>query len=593
MRACLTLVAIFSIAALGNSATLQVPQEYALIQQAVQAAGPGDTVLVDAGTYNEYIDFLGKSITVKSIHGPVLTIIDAMDSWCVATFVNGEGPDSVLEGFTLRNGHGGGSPNYIGGGITCKYSSPTIRGNFIRNNFAGNFGSLYGDGGAVYLDGSSPLIEDNTIVLNEATYNCGGIYMRDFSAPVIRNNVIAWNIGYVAGGIYCQYNSSPLIEDNVIHENIATNGCEGWGAGIFCYYHSSPVIRNNVITGNLGHKPGAGIACRDWSDALIENNVIKGNISTRSGGGILVETQSTPVIRYNVIAENTCDKYGGGLYIDGCSPSVTGNMFIKNWSTGEYGGYGGGMLLINGASPNITNNTFCGNIADRQGGAFCSLGAHATIRNTICWGNSAPLGAELALGSNATCDVDFSDVQGGQAAAYLEAGCILQWGGSMIDADPVFIDPAAEDYHIRYGSPCRDAGDNGAPAMEPLDFEADPRPAYGPADMGADEFHRHLYCTGYAKPGGQVKAKFIGLPGSTPVGLWFGAGALDVPLPSAFGSWYLEPPYLGPILLPPVPVDGVLVLPATIPLFPPGPYAVPMQAFIQDGLTNLCVLEVE
>ncbi|MHC4943001.1 MAG: right-handed parallel beta-helix repeat-containing protein [Planctomycetota bacterium] len=593
MRTCIVLITLFSIAALGNSATLLVPQNYPLIQQAINAAAPGDTVLVDAGTYNEYIDFVGKSITVKSVHGPVLTVIDANDAWCVATFVNGEGLDSVLEGFTLRNGRGGGSPNYIGGGITCKYSSPTIRDNLIRNNFAGYLGSPYGDGGAIYCDAASPHILDNTIVLNEASYNCGGIYMRDYSSPVIKNNVISWNIGYVAGAIYCQYNSSPLIEDNVIHENIATNGCEGWGAGIFCYYYSNPVIRKNVITDNLGHKPGAGIACRDWSNALIEYNVIQGNISTRSGGGILVETASAPTIRYNLIADNTCDKYGGGMLIDGCSPAVTGNLFINNWSTGIYGGYGGGILLIGGASPNITNNTFYGNIADQQGGAICSMGANATIRNTVCWGNSAPLGAEMALVSSATCSIDSSDVQGGQAGAYIEAGCILQWGQNMIVTDPLFVDPAGEDFHIRYNSPCRNTGDNGAPGMEPLDFEGDPRPAYGITDMGADEFHPHLYYTGNAKPGGAVVAKFIGLPGANPVGLWFGVDVLEPPLPSVFGNWYLAPPYIGPVLLPPVPSSGVLVLPATVPLLPPAPYSAPMQAFIQDRLTNLCVLEVE
>jgi hypothetical protein len=45
----------------------------------------------------------------------------------------------------------------------------------------------------------------------------------------------------------------------------------------------------------------------------------------------------------------------------------------------------------------------------------------------------------------------------------------------------------------------------------------------------------------------------------------------------------------------PIPGDGVLVLPATIPATPPAPYDLPMQALIglnPDSLTNLFVLEV-
>ena len=78
------------------------------------------------------------------------------------------------------------------------------------------------------------------------------------------------------------------------------------------------------------------------------------------------------------------------------------------------------------------------------------------------------------------------------------------WGNSManysgvppgtndISADPLFVNPANNDYHLRGSSPAVDAGTNeGAP---PTDFEDDPRPLDGNldgvdvVDMGADEF---------------------------------------------------------------------------------------------------------
>ena len=48
---------------------------YPTIQSAINAATNGDTVLVQPGTYQETIDFLGKEITVESSGGASVTTI--------------------------------------------------------------------------------------------------------------------------------------------------------------------------------------------------------------------------------------------------------------------------------------------------------------------------------------------------------------------------------------------------------------------------------------------------------------------------------------------------------------------------------------
>jgi hypothetical protein len=92
--------------------------------------------------------------------------------------------------------------------------------------------------------------------------------------------------------------------------------------------------------------------------------------------------------------------------------------------------------------------------------------------------------------------------------------------------------------------------------------------------------------------------KFVGLPGNSPVALCAGTDVLNNCIPTNWGEWWsdwwLEFPIVGPIDLCYIPSpDGVYTLDAIIPPGIPGPYSIPMQAFIGDSLTNLCVLEVE
>jgi hypothetical protein len=83
-----------------------VPDEYSTIQEGIDEAVDGDTVLVADGTYigygNRDIDFLGKAILVMSENGPENCIIDCeYEDYHGFSFQNGESSSSVLKGFTI------------------------------------------------------------------------------------------------------------------------------------------------------------------------------------------------------------------------------------------------------------------------------------------------------------------------------------------------------------------------------------------------------------------------------------------------------------------------------------------------------------
>ena len=117
--------------------TRLVPSSYTTIQQAINLADDGDTIIVDPGVYLENINFLGKNITVTGTdpENPDIvatTIIDGYRGGSVVTFNSGEGPDAVLSGFTITGGFGSrndvfGDEDFIywGAGIHCSNSSPT------------------------------------------------------------------------------------------------------------------------------------------------------------------------------------------------------------------------------------------------------------------------------------------------------------------------------------------------------------------------------------------------------------------------------------------------------------------------------------
>ncbi|MCX6089999.1 MAG: right-handed parallel beta-helix repeat-containing protein [Candidatus Atribacteria bacterium] len=283
---------------------------FSLIQNAINASSPGDIIIVSPGTYFENIDFIGKNITVRSTNpsdsGTVAsTIIDGNHTGAVVSFQNGETSAAVLQGFTIINGSGFFhlGLTYLGGGIWCYSSSPTISNNIIRDNNAVG-------GGGIYCYSSSPVITNNTIYNNSSSGNGGGIECDMYSSPTITNNTVNNNSATEdGGGIWC-YSSSPTINNNIINNNASNIA-----GGIYCDMYSSAIISGNTINNNRATNNGGGIYC-SLSSPTITNNTISGN-SASKGGGIM--SYSTPTIAGNTLSSNGATQQGGGIFVSNAS----------------------------------------------------------------------------------------------------------------------------------------------------------------------------------------------------------------------------------------------------------------------------------
>jgi predicted outer membrane repeat protein/parallel beta-helix repeat protein len=444
----------------GGGQVISVPFDASTIQGAVDEAVDGDTVVVEPGTYFESIYFKGKAITVTSSKGASLTTIDVLYSYdAVISFKNSEAQDSILQGFTITNGNPG---------IECIGSSPTIRDNIISGN------SFY-KGGGMYNHKSSPTVINCTFSENSAGSLGGGGMGNWESSPTVINCTFSGNSASDGGGM-CNHKSNPKVTNCIFSGNSATKS--GNGGGMYSY-ESSLTVTNCTFSENSAGHHGGGM-CHSGDSLTVTNCTFSEN-SAMGGGGGGISIWSSGTITNCTFSENSAHGYpsggGGGMYNGGYSSLIVTNCTFSKNST-KYGKGGG---ISNGYSSLIaTNCTFSENSAGNYGGGIYASG---TVTNCICWNDSPD-----EIHGSAT--VTYSNVQGSYP------------GTGNIDADPLFLDPWNDDYHLSYASPCIDAGDIYAPSLPSKDFEGDPRifsgngkgylvgspPSGAIVDMGADEY---------------------------------------------------------------------------------------------------------
>lgn len=272
------------------------------IQDAVNVAVNGDTVLVTNGLYSSGQQLVNgepfrlvvtNHVHVKSVNGPVVTVIDGNQSIRVVYISN---PDSVVEGFTITGGYGYSGSSAGGGGVTILAGAvikSIISSNrvYVSQSTAGATG--YGFGGGIIMGGGSRL-ENCLVAYNRldaigGSWNPtlfipagsgwaegGGIYAGPSGVVDIVNCTIVENVAYAGhgfhnfpnyqfvnvvrgGGVYANTNANVLLINTIIYSNKLTTGSNGgdsqgfnYFGGNYLYCLSSPLATG---TGNTSDSP--------------------------------------------------------------------------------------------------------------------------------------------------------------------------------------------------------------------------------------------------------------------------------------------------------------------------------------------------
>ncbi len=204
-----------AIAAAVQAQIIHVPADYPTIQQGIDAAIEGDTVLVSDGIYYEQINFLGKKPLMVSsefimdgdTNHIANTIIDGsqlpdINNASVAYFVSDEDTTSVLCGFTIRNGKGTYTPDNFddrqGGGIWISDAGAKIIHNRITHNTlddtqsgagestaGGGIAGRY-DTGDYWIVITNNTIDSNTCISSH-DYAFGGGISLSYNTRIINN----------------------------------------------------------------------------------------------------------------------------------------------------------------------------------------------------------------------------------------------------------------------------------------------------------------------------------------------------------------------------------------------------------------------
>ena len=206
--------------------------QYPNIQQGIDAANNGETIIVTQGTHtgtgNRDIDFKGKAVILQSIDAnnatvAAQTVIDCNGSQTSPhrgfIFHTGEDANSILAGLMIINGAG----FEQGGAIYCSGSSPIIRNCIISENSAGSGGGICCNSDGLVASNAAVV---NCIISQNTAADSGGAMYAYRSNPTVVNCTVIGNKAQAGGAIASSGTGNVSVINSILRDNRAAQGNE-------------------------------------------------------------------------------------------------------------------------------------------------------------------------------------------------------------------------------------------------------------------------------------------------------------------------------------------------------------------------------
>lgn len=360
------------------------------IAYAIAQAAAGDTIILDAGTYNESAITISKNLFVFG-KGPGQSTVDALGANRV--FLVPEAIEATLCGMTVTNGvtagQGGGLQNngdtevsnvvflnnqaVDGGGIANLNEISLVNSSLNGNTASGGGGGLYNGIGATATLSMS-LIQNNS-----ATNAGGGIY--NLGIVELNTTRVIGNSSQFGGGIFNEDQGELRINNSTVSSNTASASGGGiFNDGLFDIVGSTFALNTAANQGGaIYHSPSASLS-------TITGSTINLNVAA-VGGGIFADAPLT--INSSFILENTATTSNGGGIINNSQMEINGTTIARNVADG-----GGGIATGTVSNTIVNDSIFEANNAIGAGGAVYNNGYFEFNRSTVRL-NTSPFGGGL------------------------------------------------------------------------------------------------------------------------------------------------------------------------------------------------------
>ena len=329
---------------------------------------PGDTMVIDAGQvvmFTGYFNILveGTLIAEGSQNAPItFTVNDTLNlhdtqlqsgAWNGIRFAESEGARSENNLSVFRHCvfeySKATSDDFGNGGV---FSITGGRQVIIEDCvFHHNYSSIAG--GAVYINGASPVITRSSFVHNTAhshnineRSNGGAVHLQQSEAEISycyfeKNRSIMPGQESAYGGAISVIAADPQIFNNIIYDNYAPLG---GGIGFLMANGANPVS-NNLIIHNSALLAGGGLSFIG-SSPVVSNNTVLYNHANSHGGGLFMYDHSAPVF-YNCIFRYNSAFIGNELFVWDASDTEFYHSNIEGGFDGFEGGIDPDMVFVN------------------------------------------------------------------------------------------------------------------------------------------------------------------------------------------------------------------------------------------------------